>query len=182
MLETIREYALERLEASGEADADPRDGTPSYFLALAEDGGAELRGAEQVAWLDRLEAEHDNLRAALAWSRDARSVPRSGCGSPGRCTCSGALRGYLAEGRALGRGHARPLPGAAARTVARAQGALLGMRRGLANWQGDYASSPRHSAQESPAIFAGRSVDLAEASARSLAEQAVGATMQRRET
>src|SRR5206468_2608990 len=39
-----------------------------YYLELAEKGDVELRGSDQVGWLDRLEVEHDNLRAALAWS------------------------------------------------------------------------------------------------------------------
>ena len=71
MLETIREYALERLAASDEAGERRGGAHADYFLALAE--RAPSRGCEgrtQRRWLDRLEAEHDNLRAALAWATE----------------------------------------------------------------------------------------------------------------
>jgi len=67
MLETIHEYARERLEASGEAEETSRLHA-EYFLALAEAAEPELSGADQPACLERLEAEHDNMRAALTWS------------------------------------------------------------------------------------------------------------------
>ena len=67
MLETIHEYARERLEASGEAEEIKRLHA-EYFLALAEEAEPELSGAEQLAYLERLESEHDNFRAALTWS------------------------------------------------------------------------------------------------------------------
>jgi predicted ATPase len=67
MLETIHEYARERLKASGEAE-EIRRLHAEYFLALAEEAEPELSGADQLAYLERLEAEHDNMRAALTWS------------------------------------------------------------------------------------------------------------------
>jgi len=66
MLETIREYALERLD-SADPNGRRRDRHADYFLELAEEAGPQLRGREQAAWFDRLENDHDNLLAALAW-------------------------------------------------------------------------------------------------------------------
>jgi predicted ATPase/DNA-binding SARP family transcriptional activator len=71
MLETIREYALERLTDRGEAPAT-QQAHALYFCDLAERAEPKLRGPEQVAWLDRLEEEQDNLRAALAVCLEAR--------------------------------------------------------------------------------------------------------------
>jgi predicted ATPase/DNA-binding CsgD family transcriptional regulator len=67
LLETIRQYAQDRLEASGVAET-VRCQHAEYMLRLAEDAEAELRGANQVEWYARLETEHDNLRAALEWA------------------------------------------------------------------------------------------------------------------
>ena len=68
MLQTIRQYAGERLRASGEAAA-VRSRHRDVYHALAHEAEGELHGAEQSVWLDRLESEHDNLRAALEWSK-----------------------------------------------------------------------------------------------------------------
>ena len=66
LLETIREYALERLRDRGDwREAD--DSHAAYFLAFAEPTPAELQGPGQLAWLDRLETEHGNLGAAMSW-------------------------------------------------------------------------------------------------------------------
>ena len=69
LLETIREYALERLREDGEW-TEAHDRHAAYFLALAEPADADLAGSGQLAWLDRLETEHDNLWAALSWLAD----------------------------------------------------------------------------------------------------------------
>jgi tetratricopeptide (TPR) repeat protein len=69
MLETIREYALERLEGGGEVKTI-RQQHATYYLALAEQVESELRGSAQVTWQARLAAEYGNLQAALHWSAD----------------------------------------------------------------------------------------------------------------
>ena len=66
MLETIREYGLERLIANGEIEAT-RQAHAEYYLALAEKAEPELAGPQQATWFDRLEREHDNLRAVMEW-------------------------------------------------------------------------------------------------------------------
>ena len=73
MLETVREYARERLAASGEAEAIGR-AHAAYFLDLAERAEPEMTGSEEPAWLARLDAEHDNLRAAFAWAMERSEV------------------------------------------------------------------------------------------------------------
>jgi predicted ATPase len=67
LLETIRQYTLERLAASGEADAVRRQHL-AYFVQLAERAEPNLRAFAMVVWLDRLEAEHDNIRTAMEWA------------------------------------------------------------------------------------------------------------------
>jgi non-specific serine/threonine protein kinase len=68
LLETLRQYARERLAERGEGEAAAcRTAHRDYFLALAEEAEPHLISREQVTWLKRLESEHDNLRAALEW-------------------------------------------------------------------------------------------------------------------
>ena len=97
MLETLREYAQERLEESGEAETT-KHAHAEYFLALAEEAEPKLWGPEDTAWLDKLEREHGNLRAALSWSIGRDEVELT-------LRLGGALRwfwnmaGYYSEGR-----------------------------------------------------------------------------------
>ena len=79
MLETIREYALERLDRSGDLD-DTQRRHAEYYAAFAERMHGQLRGQALLAALDHLEAEHDNLRAAMSWSLEARAADPAGDG------------------------------------------------------------------------------------------------------
>ncbi|HKX18428.1 MAG TPA: LuxR C-terminal-related transcriptional regulator [bacterium] len=78
LLESVRQYGRERLDESGEAEIIQRQHR-DWYLDFAERATTKLRGPDQDIWLNRLEIEHDNLRAALGWSkavRDAASVLR----------------------------------------------------------------------------------------------------------
>ena len=165
MLETIREYALEQLVASGEYELVRRTHS-SYFLGLAGHADDELVGEGQAVWLDRLEAEHDNLRAVLSGALEHGEI-EAGLRLGGRLWRFWWMRGYLTEGRqrldalltAQSTGNI-----AEARTGARAQ-ALLGTGL-LALWQGSY-STARAALQESLAI--GRQSDDRRCAAYALA-------------
>ena len=97
MLETVHEYAREKLQESGE-EQEIKRAHAQYFLALAEEGESEVRGPEAAMWLERLEAEHDNLRAALSWALAQEKVELE-------LRLAGALwqfwwmRGHYSEGR-----------------------------------------------------------------------------------
>jgi predicted ATPase/class 3 adenylate cyclase len=96
LLETVRQYAREKLTDSGAGEA-VRERHRDYYLALAEEANPKLIGADQADWLQRLEQEHENLRAGLNWS-----VVEAASG--GGLRLCGALqrfwltRGHLAEG------------------------------------------------------------------------------------
>ncbi len=100
MLETIREYGLEVLASGGEAQAT-REAHAAYYLALAEQAEPELGGPQQLMWFERLEREHDNLRAALSWLLEQGAAGQS---NELALRLSGALavfwwlRGYVSEG------------------------------------------------------------------------------------
>jgi len=97
MLETVQEYAREKLEVSGEAEKIKRVHT-EYFLALAEEANAELRGPDQLEWLRRLEADHDNMRTALAWALRNEQAELT-LGLEGALWWFWFVRGHYSEGR-----------------------------------------------------------------------------------
>jgi predicted ATPase/transcriptional regulator with XRE-family HTH domain len=97
MLETMREYALEQLEANGEL-ATIRRRHATYFQTLAERAEVALQGSEQQAWLERLELDHDNLRVALRWAQESGELD-AGLRLAGALWYFWHLRGHLSEGR-----------------------------------------------------------------------------------
>jgi non-specific serine/threonine protein kinase len=106
LLETVREYAAEQLEASGEREAVQRQHAV-WFLSLAEQAAPHIWGPDTRVWLERLERDHDNLRAVLAWSFAAAAArPDNGPTAAEVGLRLGAalmlfwdLRGSLQEGR-----------------------------------------------------------------------------------
>jgi predicted ATPase/class 3 adenylate cyclase/Tfp pilus assembly protein PilF len=97
MLETVHEFAREKSQESGEAEEIKRTHA-QYFLTLAEEAFPELRGPDQLEWLETLEAEHDNMRAALTWAserKEAEVALRLG----GVLSWFWSVRGYYSEGR-----------------------------------------------------------------------------------
>ncbi|MFY9561770.1 MAG: protein kinase [Terriglobales bacterium] len=136
MLETIREYALEKLAASGE-EALTKRAHAAYCLVLAEEETTESSGAEGAEWLERFAFEHENFRAGLEWlteTGDAEWGLRLGTA----LFRFWEMREYLAEGRDR-LGKLLKLAGAAAPTKARAR--ALFAAGVLAGEQGDYGSA-----------------------------------------
>ncbi|MGO8947315.1 MAG: ATP-binding protein [Ktedonobacterales bacterium] len=148
MLQVIREYALERLEASGEAEVLHR-AHAGYYLALVERAEPALRGPESGAWLLRLERELDNLRAALGWARvqgEAETGLRLAVALGGFWDA----RGHLREGQAWVEGLLALGTDDASRAEQTVRGVSAGVRARalsaagrLALWQGDDALAAR---------------------------------------
>jgi DNA-binding CsgD family transcriptional regulator/tetratricopeptide (TPR) repeat protein len=136
MLETVREFGLEKLEASGESD-EIRQAHAAYYARLAARAEPELTGSDQVAWFDRLEAEHANLRAALEWT--IAHDPETGLEMAGALGRFWDHHSHTTEGRrwleaALTSGDGRP-------STPRAK--ALWAFGGLAIGQGDYQQAER---------------------------------------
>jgi non-specific serine/threonine protein kinase len=163
LLETVRQYAAEMLDTAGETES-ARDRHLAWYLELAQAAGKAFQGPDEPAWLNQLEEEHDNLRAALTWSlarAPGRSPDRRGLGnrmsSPisdsnaeAALRLAGALprfwemRGHMSEGRQWLAQALEADDGAAPTTRAHALNGA-GM---LAQMQGDYTAA-RALAQES---------------------------------
>lgn len=132
MLETIHEYARERLVESGEAQ-EISERHARFFLDLAEKAEPELNGDDQSAWLRRLEEEQDNIRTALRWAPEY--APELGLRLAGALWLFLEIRGYLSETRHL-LAELLSHPNTLARTRERAK--ALHTAGNLADTQGDY--------------------------------------------
>jgi predicted ATPase/DNA-binding XRE family transcriptional regulator/Tfp pilus assembly protein PilF len=97
MLETVREYALELLEANGEL-VTLRHRHAAFFQTLAEQSEIALQGPDQQAWLERMELDHDNVRAALRWAQEGGDL-EVGLRLAGAARYFWHVRGHLREGR-----------------------------------------------------------------------------------
>jgi predicted ATPase len=154
LLYVVREFALEQLAASGDAEA-LRRAHAEHFLALAERAEPEPAGPEAVVWLGRLESEHNNLRAALGWARERGEV-ETGLRLAAALQKFWWVRGHLREGRAWVEGLlallSLPAGTGAARGPASAAGAAMTVPEGvraralftagdLALYQGDVAAA-----------------------------------------
>ncbi|MGO9180988.1 MAG: ATP-binding protein [Candidatus Limnocylindrales bacterium] len=132
MLATIREFGLERLVSSGEADAKA-GGHASAYLSLAERAAPELTRSQQKSWLDRLGREYDNLRAAMTWSIE-HGAAETGLRIGAALWRFWQMRGLLREG-AEWLDQLLAMPHAADHPEARA--AALEAAGGVAYWRGD---------------------------------------------
>jgi DNA-binding NarL/FixJ family response regulator len=157
LLETIREFGLTRLEENQDLEA-ARRAHAAWVVALAERAEPELRAAKQHAWLDRLEVEIANLRAALAWAQDHDHAMALRLAAALNLFWS--LRGSLAEGRqAVERALAT---GACPREPVRARALIAAA--GLAYLQGDLQAG-QGSARAALALYEAIGYKLGKASA-----------------
>ena len=95
LLVMIREFALDRLRERGE-EAAIRDQHAAHFLAVAEEADRAIHGPQQVAWMDRVEIEHANYRAALAWSIEQQQT-ETALRLIGALAWPWRIRGYIEE-------------------------------------------------------------------------------------
>jgi tetratricopeptide (TPR) repeat protein len=139
MLETIREFAHDRLQEAGELEA-VRQRHGEYFLSRAIDTEAELTRTDQSKWLDYWDSEQDNLRTALRWAVDTKrwELAQAGAGAVWRFW---QQRGHLSEGRRW-IDEVLAEPGVVSPTEARAK-ALTG-GGGIAWWQIDHSAARRY--------------------------------------
>jgi predicted ATPase/DNA-binding SARP family transcriptional activator len=137
LLEMVRQYAAETLQTSGEAEQF-RTRHRDWFLALAEEAEPNLKGAEQANWLQRLETEHANLRAALAFCEAEVQGALAGLRLAGALYRFWQLRADFSEGR---RYLGKALERAGAQEAMAAWAKALNGAGGLAFSQGDDTSA-----------------------------------------
>ena len=148
LLETVRLYARDRVRVSGE-EPELRRQHLTYFRQLAQAAEPHLTGTEQRAWLERLESERDNLRAALSLPATSPTEVVEGLLLAGALRRFWVFRGYLFEGRAWLSEHlSRPADESAMEARAKA----LNSAGHLAREQGDYAAA-RAAHEESLALY-----------------------------
>jgi predicted ATPase/DNA-binding CsgD family transcriptional regulator len=135
MLETIREYAAERLDQMPEA-GQIRGAHAAAFLALVEGDGSPHAGLARKEWLDRLDVEHNNVRAALSWYRE--QDPPTALRLAAAMAAFWSLRGHHTEGRQRLRELTGAVCGGGAARVSALNGAAW-----LALDQGDYTEAAR---------------------------------------
>jgi predicted ATPase/class 3 adenylate cyclase len=138
MLQTISEFALERLDESGEADAI-RNRHAAAFLALSERAQSDLFGPNQKIWLDRLERDNDNLRAAFDWAV-ARGDARASLALGSSLWRFWQMRGHLHEGRSRLSRALATFPG---KSFPAERLRALEAAAGLAYWQADMGEAQR---------------------------------------
>ncbi|CAA9246792.1 MAG: hypothetical protein AVDCRST_MAG26-1707 [uncultured Chloroflexia bacterium] len=146
LLETIREYALERLVISGELERLQQQHA-AYLVTLAEAAEPALIGPRVGLWWDRLEGEHANFRAALAWSR-AAACRDTGLRLAVALGDFWARRGHLNEGRgwlsgALPQHETRASSWSSTDAYPALQAKALGLLGLFAQWQGDLDAAQR---------------------------------------
>jgi non-specific serine/threonine protein kinase len=135
LLETVRQYGQEQLAAAGRA-TELRDRHLAWYLALAEEVAPHLLGAEQVPYLDHLDGEHDNLRAALRWAQEGGAA-EEGLRLAGALGHFWETRGYYGEGRGWLEGALAV--GAEGSAAARAR--AFNHAGEVAQWQGDFGAA-----------------------------------------
>jgi non-specific serine/threonine protein kinase len=132
ILETIRQYASERLLEAGEVE-QLRYRHLDFFLRWAERVEPEVRGPQQLQWLDQLEVENDNLRAALEWGLAQAEYNEASLRLAGTLLLFWSRREHMSEGRAW---LARALVSRTTPSAGAARAKALYVAGSLAHWQG----------------------------------------------
>jgi predicted ATPase len=153
LLETMRQYAGEKLDDSAEEAAGTKRRHAGFFLKLAEEAEPAMLGPTQQAWVGRLEREHDNFRAALGWLREEGEV-ELGLRLAGALGRFWFFRGYYTEGRAWLEAFLGP-PGASVLAAVRAKAlhALGVLIFRSADWAAGDQDAARSRLQESLKIY-----------------------------